>query len=109
MRLHGEAATDVPRPPLDYLLAFAGWYLVLGSVAFPLSAAFLPPTCMYSTLPVFAAVAIPAAPLSWWYLRTGRRSVTSGPSTSPSSPSRTGWSTATGGRGFGDGPRDDGD
>ena len=57
--------------PLDYLLAFAGWCLVLGGVVFALSAAFLPPDPS-STLPVFAAVAVLAAPLSWWYLRTGR-------------------------------------
>ena len=57
--------------PLDYLLAFVGWYLVLGNVAFPLSAALLPPD-PYATLPVFAAVALLAAPAAWGYLRAGR-------------------------------------
>ena len=61
----------MPAPrPLDYLLAFVGWYLVLGGVAFPLGATLLPPD-PYSTLPVFVAVAVLAAPLAWWYLRAG--------------------------------------
>ena len=58
-----------PRP-LDYLLAFVGWYFVLGGVAFPLSATLLPPD-PYSTLPVLVAVAVLAAPLAGWYLRAG--------------------------------------
>lgn len=56
--------------PLDYLLAFVGWYLVLGVVAFQLSAAFLPPD-PYSVRPVFVAVGVLAVPLAWRYLRTG--------------------------------------
>lgn len=60
-----------PARPLDHLLAFAGWYLVLGGVAFPLSATLRPPD-PHSTLPVFAALALLAAPLSVLYLRAGR-------------------------------------
>ena len=61
----------MPAPrPLDYLLAFVGWSLVLGVVAFPAGATLLPPD-PYSTLPVFVAVAVLAAPLARWYLRAG--------------------------------------
>lgn len=62
----------MPSPrPLDYLLAFVGWFLVLGGVAFPLSATLLPPDPL-SVLPVFGVVAVFAAPLAWWYLRSRR-------------------------------------
>ena len=58
------------RSPLDYLLAFVGWVLVVGGPAFPLAAVALPPD-PYSQLPAFGAVAVAAAPLAWWYLRAG--------------------------------------